>query len=429
MGSNDDHTGAVYIVIKAAVALTSAAAMVSAFAWIGGVVMSQSNGKKSDKCVCGHDAASKATSSTPANERSVWIQPKSGHLSSLQLCSHDVLPALTQGQVRVKVHAIGLNFADIFAVLGLYAAASKTNLIPGLEFSGVVEQVCKEDESQGKVAFPVGSKVFGVTRFGGYATEINVQAQFLFKLPDDWNFVQGAAFPVQALTAYHALVELGAVKAKKHVLIQSGAGGVGINAIRLCQKLQAQPYVTVSSESKAKFLAQEMGIPEKQIIVRDPTAKGFAKQLRDALQANGIPGFDIVLESVGGHVFKSSYDCMNRNGRLVTFGAAHYMSHGDQANWFSIIWKYLTRPKIDPGELTGENKSIMGFNLIWLTDLIDVLTPEMEHTLDLLKDSPPVVGSIYSFQKLKDGLTLLQSGKSYGKVVIITDDHEVKLRQ
>ena len=181
----------------------------------------------------------------------------------------DTLPAPGPGEVRIRVEAIGLNFADVFTVLGMYdAAPAGVRIIPGLEFSGVVEEIGKgpkkkiskvgrsadgkrnvvvsgdgseSSEDASRYPFRPGDRVMGVTRFGAYASHINIGTSFIRKMPDEWSFQQGAAFVVQALTAWYGLMDLGKGEAGKTVLVHSAAGGVGgfalqviISLIRIC---------------------------------------------------------------------------------------------------------------------------------------------------------------------------------------------------
>ena len=108
------------------------------------------------------------------------------------------------------------NFADVFACLGLYSATPKGSFVPGLEFAGVIEAMGPPAARDDSAAMPAGilrsgTRVVGLTRFGGYATALNADARFLRPLRDGWSFEQGAAFPVQALTAWYGLVRLARV--------------------------------------------------------------------------------------------------------------------------------------------------------------------------------------------------------------------------
>ena len=131
---------------------------------------------------------------------------KTGALSGLRL-DEDELPG--PGEVRVKVRAVGLNFADVFSVLGLYQAAPPTPFVPGLELCGVVESVgpARDDLPTGTVvpSYAPGDACMAVVRFGAYATAVNAPAHQTRPLPREWSHAQGAGFLVQGLTAFYAL--------------------------------------------------------------------------------------------------------------------------------------------------------------------------------------------------------------------------------
>jgi len=180
-----------------------------------------------------------------------WQTPRAGNMARLALHTSK-LPALPDNHLRIKVHAVGLNFADIFALTGLYSATPQGAFTPGLEFAGEVQEVGQQTQG-----FAVGDRVMGVTRFGGYTTVIDSEADYLIPLPADWDYAQGAAWPAQTLTAWYALIHLGALQADQQVLIHSAAGGVGLQAMKLVQALGARPTGTVGSEEKATWLGNK----------------------------------------------------------------------------------------------------------------------------------------------------------------------------
>ena len=147
--------------------------------------------------------------------------------------------------------AIGLNFADLFAIQGLYSATPKESFIPGLEYSGIIIKKGNDVND-----FQVGDKIMGAIRFGAYTTHLNIDQRYILKLPEGWTFEEGASFIVQSLTAYYSLVELGNIKPNYTVLIHSAAGGVGIYANRIAKKFNAFTIGTIGSESKEKFFNQ-----------------------------------------------------------------------------------------------------------------------------------------------------------------------------
>ena len=142
-------------------------------------------------------------SSATVPNRHVWRIVRTGRIDRLHLQTEALAP-LTEGDVRMRTRAVGLNFADIFALTGLYSATPEGPFIPGLEFSGAVEAV-----GAGVNAFKPGQAVMECTRFGAFAERIDVSAQQLLPLPTGWGFDQGIAFPVQTLTVWYALKTLG----------------------------------------------------------------------------------------------------------------------------------------------------------------------------------------------------------------------------
>ena len=232
--------------------------------------------------------------------------------------------------------AIGLNFADIFACLGLYSATPKGSFIPGLEFAGVVEAVGSSvaEADDGRRIRP-GDAVAGLTRFGGYATAVNVGLGYLRPIPPGWTFAEAAAFPVQALTAWYGLVRLGEVERGDEVLVQSAAGGVGLNALSILTRVGARTTAVVGRASKRQWLIDHHGLAPERTIVRNRAT--FGADLDRALAAAGAPGFDLVFDAVAGPFFEPAYDRLRPQGRHVLYGAADFMSPGARVNYLRIL--------------------------------------------------------------------------------------------
>ena len=201
-----------------------------------------------------------ASSSSMTNKREVWEVSKPGSLSALELRKDVPLTALEdEDKVRVEVKYIGLNFADVFTVLGLYGATPKhETFIPGLEFSGV----CVEEGNGGKEGETslIGKRVMGVTRFGAFATVVDVPRHQVRVIPDAWSFSEGAAFIVQSLTVYYGLSALGRIReGLMRCLIHSASGGCGSQALQICDKVGAKAIAVIGDESKKGFLEKKHG--------------------------------------------------------------------------------------------------------------------------------------------------------------------------
>jgi alcohol dehydrogenase len=340
-------------------------------------------------------------------QRRIWRTEKAGSIRRLRL-AEDRLPPLEANHVRVTARAVGLNFADLFALTGLYSATPTGPFIPGLEFSGEVSEVGRS--VAGETLTP-GQRVMGCTRFGGYAEVLDVPASQLRTIPEAWTFEQGAAFTAQTLTAWYALSTLGAVAPGQWVLVHSAAGGVGLQAMAICRALGAVPVGTVSGRHKKAFLV-ERGY--ERVIVR---GRDFARRLDESLQGRPL---HLVLDAIGGKVQRQSFEALAPTGRMVVFGAALFAPGRSRPRYLASAWNYLRRPRYDPLSMISANKSVMAFNLIWLwheTALVNRLIDEIL-ALDL---APPHVGRTFPFEEARAALEHLRSGRSIGKVVLVLD--------
>lgn len=332
--------------------------------------------------------------------RQFYQVEKPGSLNSLKLVQSSI-PSLQRTKVLIDVKAIGLNYADIFAIMGLYNATPKGTFIPGLEFSGLVLK-------SSSPTFREGEKVIGVTRFGGYDSHILADPDYLMPLPDGWTYGEGAAFPVQTLTAYYALRPLGDLQSGQTVLIHSGAGGVGLQANRIAKKFNAFTIGVVGRAEKLDLLKREAF---DRGIVR---GREFMNDLNKASSGREL---NLVLEATGGKYFTYSYGALAPMGRVISYGSAHFTPTGDKPNYFTLALQYLFRPKIDPMSMTRDNKSVMGFNLIWLYERKDLMRKLLTE-IDALNLPAPRVGHRYAFSELPQALRMFKSGKTTGKVVV-----------
>jgi synaptic vesicle membrane protein VAT-1 len=348
--------------------------------------------------------------------RDLWRVSRTGSLDGLRL-ERGPLPPPAPGEVTVSVRAVGLNMADVFACLGLYSATPPTPFTPGLEVAGVVEAVGAEGGPGGPPGhrWRAGDRVIALTRFGAYATAVNVDTRYLRPLPDGWSFAEGAAFAVQALTAWYALHTLARVQPGEIVLVHSGAGGVGLNALALIDARSARAVATVGRESKRGVLAQRAGLAPDRIIVRD--RRRFADQLDAALRVLGAPGFDIVLDGIAGPFFRPAFERLQPEGRMVIFGASDMMPAGRRTSRLRLLPRYLRRPRLDPMRMMSSNRSVMAFNLIWLWDRVDRLTGLYEPMATVLR-TPPLVGRVFPFGEAPAALRWMKTGDSVGKIVL-----------
>lgn len=327
---------------------------------------------------------------------------RAGNLADLKIQTYELAPPAA-GEVQIAVRAIGLNFADVFAIWGLYGATPKGSFTPGLEYSGIVEAL-----GEGITHLRVGDRILGVTRFGAYSTRLNIDARYAIPMPESWDFNTGASYLVQTLTAYYGMATLGALQAGQNVLIHSAVGGVGLQALKIAKAYGCFTIGTIGSPAKIEF-AKSAGYD--QVIVR---GKDFEGQLRAALDGKPL---HLLMDSVGGEFFSIPFSMLAPMGRAVVFGSARYATVGDKPNKLHLLWHFFTRPKVDPQKMVETNRAVLGFNLIWLYENADLLRSLLVE-LEALNLTPPHVGHVFPFDQLPDAVRLFQTGKTVGKVVV-----------
>jgi NADPH:quinone reductase-like Zn-dependent oxidoreductase len=332
--------------------------------------------------------------------RSVWI-PKAGPPEVLEV-RESADPSPRAGQVLIRVRAAGVNFADVSARLGFYPDAPPFPCVVGYEVAGVVEQA---PEVSG---IAPGQRVVALTRFGGYAEAVAVPAAQVFPLPDALSFEQGAAIPVNYLTAVLLLRHFGNVKAGERVLVHAAAGGVGMAAIQLCRLAGAEVIGTASASKHA--VLKDAGVAH----TIDYRTEDFEAAVR---RITGGHGVDIVLDATG--AFRKSYRCLAPLGRLLCFGFSTAAT-GMTPNRLAAIPKLLAIPFFHPVQLMNANKAVIGVNLGHLWEQIDLLRREM---LALLVDAEagriaPVISQTFPLTDAAAAHRYMQERRNVGKVLL-----------
>ncbi len=313
------------------------------------------------------------------------------------------------GEIQVQVKACGINFADISVRLGLYAAAKNLYpLCPGLEFSGMVAQT-----GPGVEKFQPGDRVFGVSRFGAYSTVVNTVSDHLWHLPENWDFSRGAAFPVAYLTAYYALHHVGHLHPDDRVLVHSAAGGVGTALLHLLRANGNLSAGVVGRHEKVPY-AREAGAS----LVIDKEKQPFW----EAAEQWSPEGYDLILDANGASTLKASYNHLKPGGRLLIYGFASMFSPTGKKNYLKLMWYYFKTPRFNPFHLTGTNRTVSGFNLIYLFDKKTFFREIMERLLRLDRENklPEMPLKSYPFEEVAAAHKALESGKTVGKLVLLT---------
>lgn len=217
---------------------------------------------------------------------------------------------LEPGQVRLRVHAAGVNFADSLMVAGKYQVKPEFPFAPGLECAGEIAEV-----SEGAADLQVGQRVLAISRFGGaYADELITTPDYVVPIPDDMDFITAASFPVAYGTAHFALTHRGNLQPGETLVVTGAAGGVGLAAVEVGKQLGAVVVAAAGSDEKLAA-AKSHGA--------DHLINYTSESIRDRVKefTNG-KGMDVLFDPVGGEAFEQSLRAVNWQARLLIIGFA-----------------------------------------------------------------------------------------------------------
>jgi NADPH2:quinone reductase len=210
-------------------------------------------------------------------------------------------PQAGSGQVRIRVHAAGVNRPDLLQRLGYYPAPPGAPDILGLEVAGVIDQV-----GEGVTRWTIGDRVCALLGGGGYAELAVVDARHALPIPDGMDFIQAAALPETVFTVFTNVFEGGGLKAGETLLIHGATSGIGVTAIQMAKAAGARVIATSRGQEKtlaAKALGADISL--------DAKSDDLAAALADA------GGVDVVLDMVGADYAALNLKALNRFGRWV----------------------------------------------------------------------------------------------------------------
>ena len=299
-------------------------------------------------------------------------------------------PELRPGKVLIRNRAIGINFADTLFRQGQYLMQPKFPDVPGLETAGVVEAV-----GDGVDGVRPGDRVaaIGTRTYAEYAL---VSAGQIIPLPDSVGFEDGAAFPIQVLTAYHMLFTSHRLTEGQSVVVHSAAGGVGLAAVQLAKAAGARVIGTVSTEEKAA-LAKEYGADE----VVNYASRDFAEETLKLTDGKGV---DLILDAVGKPTLEKGLKCLAPFGHLVVYGRAGGVP--DPLNVFSLFQKSI---------------KVSGFVLYTVSAMPDVHRKGIEASFARMAEGKLklLIGRTFPLADAAEAHRHMESRQSVGKLVLL----------
>lgn len=300
-------------------------------------------------------------------------------------------PEVRPGMVLIKIHAIGVNFADTRFRQGTYVVKPKLPDTPGLEAAGAIEAV-----GDGVTGIMPGTRVAAFT-VKSYAEYCVAPAPMVIPLPDFVSFVDGAAFPIQVLTAYHMLHTVDSTGPGRTVLVHSAAGGVGLAAVQLAKVAGARVFGTVSSDAKAG-LVKEHGA---DAVINYATEK-FADEVLRLTDGRGV---DLILDAVGKPTFEEGLRCLAPLGHLVLYGRA-----GGPTDPLNVA------------TLSPKSQKVSGFMLPTVTrGFPDKTRESADRCFALMRDGRLKlhIGKTFPLAQAAEAHRYLESRESTGKLILI----------
>jgi NADPH2:quinone reductase len=300
-------------------------------------------------------------------------------------------PVPREGEVLVRVAASGLNYADLLQREGLYPGGPTPPYFPGIEAAGVVESTGMQTNG---TRIRQGTRVACITQGGAQAEYVTAEESACTLLPDEVSFTEGAAFSVQCLTAYHALLTVGRAAKGETVLIHAAGGGVGTAAVQIARLLGLKVIGTASTSEK-RGRVMELGAD---------CVAGYEEFEAVARECTGGRGPDLILDSIGGDVLRRSLTLLPPMARLVVVGLASREA-----------------PAIDTVRLLFRSQAVFGFHLRAIFERRELIEASMRQLLSWMSEGKlkVQVGHTFPLTEIRRAHELLASRQSYGKVVLL----------
>jgi NADPH2:quinone reductase len=228
---------------------------------------------------------------------------KPGPADVLRLCERP-LPVAREGEVRIRVHAAGVNRPDVFQRLGSYNPPQGASDLPGLEVAGEIV-----DGDLGATGFKVGDMVCALVQGGGYAEYVTAPVEQCLPVPRGLSPLEAASLPETFFTVWSNVFDRAQLGKGESLLVQGGTSGIGVTAIQLASALGHRVFATAGSDEKAR-VCEALGA-ERGINYRSEDFAAVVKQL------TGDIGVDVILDMVGGDYLPREINCLADDGRIA----------------------------------------------------------------------------------------------------------------
>ncbi|KAL9976052.1 hypothetical protein ACROYT_G013287 [Oculina patagonica] len=324
-----------------------------------------------------------------------------GGINKLQVQKY-AKPKPMNGQVVVRVHACGLNFANIMQRQGLYPSPQKPPFVPGFECSGTVEEL-----GENVTELEVGARVACLTSDSAWSEYACVPAAGCFVIPESMTFEEAAAIPVTYLTAYYLLFHCCNLGARKSVLIHMAAGGVGTAATQLCKTVEGvTTFGTASAAKHETILANGITHPI------DYRTMDYVQAVKKVCPE----GVDIVLDPLSGADTKKGYNLLKPLGIIVCYGWANNISESKSV--FSLAKNWFQGATFNPMQLIKDNKTVCGFVLRYQHP--EECREAMNHLFQLYNEGKikPHIDQVFALEEVGKAMQRMHDRKNVGKILL-----------
>jgi NADPH2:quinone reductase len=314
-------------------------------------------------------------------------------------------PIVSEGLVKIKVEAFGLNYADVMARLDLYPDMPPMPCVLGYDVVGEVVELGNEVHN-----LNLGDRVVALTRFGGYAEFAIADARVCQKIEADIPSFVALTMATQLATAYHASIECVNLFEGDTVLIHAAAGGVGLGLVQIALHKKCNVVAVAGSKEKLDFL-QSLGVQH----VINYKEQDFVSYLKSHDLYKKI---DVIFDSVGGDNVPKGMKCLNAGGKLVIYGASKLSKSG---NKIKLLIDALKFGLFSPPQFMMPSKGMIGVNMLSIADRKpEIVARCMAGVIALSKQGvfAHLVGKEYPIEQLAHAHQLLEDGKTMGKLAI-----------
>lgn len=315
-------------------------------------------------------------------------------------------------EVRIRVRAAGVNFADLSARMGTYQDAPPFPCCIGYEVAGVVDQVGPPAPGAPSAPVDVGDEVFGMTMFGGYADTVVVPTVQVRRIPERLDTVAAAGVPVVSLTAHTMVVRLGSLRPGESILIHGVGGGVGLAALQLALDRGATVIGTASGRKHERL--RQLGVEH----LIDHRTQDLRTEVRRIV---GDRGVDVILDPIGGSTTRANFRLLAPLGRLFLYGVSSTSGRGARTRSYRRIVSTVARtPVFHPFQLMNANKGVFGINMNRLASDVPSMTAAFDEVVEAIERGvlEPIVDRTFPLEEAGRAHAHLAGGTSLGKVVL-----------